>query len=58
MWVEPRQPEQVYISGENRFERSPDMEAPPIYSKDDSLPGYGEVVSSYASPSAPTTSSH
>jgi len=48
----PRRPEQVYLSGENRYERSPNMEAPPVYSKDDAPPTYGETV---GSPSIPTS---
>jgi hypothetical protein len=44
--VEPRLPELVYVGGENRFERGPGMEAPPIYSKEDSPPDYGEASTS------------
>jgi hypothetical protein len=39
--VEPQRPELVYLGGENRFERGPGMEAPPVYSKADAPPEYG-----------------
>ena len=42
--VEPRRPDQVYLGGENRYERSPAMEAPPLYSKNDAPPDYREVT--------------
>ena len=34
------------MGGENRFERGPGMETPPIYSKEDSPPDYGEASTS------------
>ena len=46
----PRRPERVYLSGENRYERSPNMEAPPVYSKDDAPPTYHETVGSPSTP--------
>jgi hypothetical protein len=42
--VAPRQPEQAFVAGENRFERAPGMEAPPIYSKHDAPPEYVDVT--------------
>jgi hypothetical protein len=39
--AEPARPEQVYLGGENRYERGPRMEAPPVYSKGDRPPEYG-----------------
>jgi hypothetical protein len=44
--VEPQRPELVYLGGENRFERGPGMEAPPVYSKADAPPEYGEASTS------------
>jgi hypothetical protein len=42
--AEPARPEQVYLGGENRYERGPGMEAPPVYSKDVCPPDYGTVA--------------
>lgn len=42
--TEPMPPERVLVGGENRFENGPVMEAPPVYSKDESPPDYGEIV--------------
>lgn len=47
--AEPRPPEQVYLGGENRYERGPGMEAPPAYSKEDAPPDYGEFPGSRSS---------
>jgi hypothetical protein len=41
--IEPRRPEHAVL-GDNRYERSPEMEAPPVYSKDDTLPGYHDIT--------------
>jgi hypothetical protein len=51
-FVEPRRPEQVFLSGENRYERSPAMEAPPVYSKQDAPPKYVDATASQSSPQA------
>jgi hypothetical protein len=47
-------PEQVYLGGENRYERGPGMEAPPVYTKADTPPEYVDVTNLPAVP-PPTT---
>jgi hypothetical protein len=44
LMVAPRPPELVLVGGENRFVNGPVMEAPPVYSKSEAPPDYGEVV--------------